>query len=199
MVFFSIAISLFLILNALGNIPIFVGILGDYPVKRQRRIILRELLIALAILFLFCFFGDAILDLLGIDQPVIGIAGGTLLFLISLSMIFPKAKSQKVPNREPFIFPLAIPVVAGPGAIASVMIYSQQYQNPYLMAGAIILAWIPTCIILMASSNIKLFLGQKGLIACERLGGMLICLISVQMFTTGVIKTVQNTLDLFIK
>lgn len=191
---FSTALSIFLILNALGAIPIFVGILGDYPVRRQRRIILRELLIALFILLLFCFFGDGVLDILGIDQPVIGIAGGTLLFLISLTMIFPKGNHQKLPEREPYIFPLAIPVVAGPGAIATVMIYSQQTQNPYLMAGAIILAWIPTTLILLASSNIKLFLGQKGLIACERLGGMLICLISVQMFTSGVIKLVQNTL-----
>lgn len=192
--FFSTALSVFLILNALGNIPIFLGILGDYPVKRQRRIILRELLIALFILFLFCFFGDDLLDLLGIDQPIIGIAGGTLLFLISLTLIFPKGNHQKIPQREPFIFPLAIPVVAGPGAITTVMIYSQQNHNPYLMTGAIIAAWIPTCIILLASSNIKLFLGQKGLIACERLGGMLICLISVQMFTTGVINIVQDTL-----
>lgn len=191
---FSIALSIFLILNALGNIPIFVGVLGEYPVKRQRRIILRELLIALFILLLFCFFGDDILDLLGIDQPIIGIAGGTLLFLISLTMIFPKGNSPKIPRREPYIFPLAIPVVAGPGGIATVMIYSQQSQNPYLMTAAILLAWIPTTIILLASSNIKLFLGQKGLIACERLGGMLICLISVQMFTSSVIKVVQNTL-----
>jgi len=195
MSFFSTTISIFLVLNALGNIPIFVGILGDYPVKQQRRIILRELLIALLILFLFCFFGEDVLDLLGIDQPIIGIAGGTLLFLISLSMIFPKENHQKLPQREPFIFPLAIPVVAGPGAITTVMIYSQQLQNPYLMTGAILAAWLPACIILLASSNIRLLLGQKGLIACERLGGMLICLISVQMFATGVINIVKNTLS----
>jgi multiple antibiotic resistance protein len=190
---FSIAVSLFFILNSLGTIPLFVAILGDYPVKQQRRIILRELLIALMILLLFNFFGEEALDLLGISQAVIGIAGGTLLFLISLSMIFPKDNHTKIPQREPFIFPLAIPLVAGPGAITAVMIYAQQYHAPYLLMSAIVLAWIPTTIILMASSNIKLFLGQKGLLACERLGGMLICLISVQMFTSGIIRLIQDT------
>jgi multiple antibiotic resistance protein len=190
---FSIAVSLFFILNSLGSIPLFVAILGEYPVKKQRRIILRELLIALLILLIFNFFGEEVLDLLGISSAVIGIAGGILLFLISLSMIFPKDHISKVPQREPFIFPLAIPIVAGPGAITAVMIYAQQNQTPYLMMTAILLAWIPTAIILMASSNIKLFLGQKGLIACERLGGMLICLIAIQMFTSGVIRLIQDT------
>lgn len=191
---FALATSLFLILNSLGNVPFFVGILGDFPVKKQRRIILRELLIALAILVVFTFFGERVLELLGISQAAIGIAGGTLLFLISLTMIFPKGKPQKLSTREPFIFPLAIPVVAGPGAITTVMIYSQQVQNPYIMMGAILIAWIPSALILLASSNIKFFLGHKGLIACERLGGMLICLISVQMFTSGLLRVIQEDL-----
>jgi len=192
MSFFAIATALFFILNSLGSIPLFVSILADYPVKRQRRIILRELIVALIILLAFNFFGDNILDLLGISHAVIGIAGGTLLFLISLTMIFPKDNNHKAPDREPFIFPLAIPIVAGPGAITTVMIYAQQTHNPYLMTGAIIAAWIPSAIILLASSNIKLLLGQKGLLACQRLGGMLICLIAVQMFTSGVIRVVQD-------
>jgi multiple antibiotic resistance protein len=191
---FAIATSLFFILNSLGNIPFFVGMLGKYPVKRQRRIILRELAIALLILLLFNFFGENILHLLGISHAVIGIAGGTLLFLISLSMIFPPQGNHTHDDREPFIFPLAIPVLAGPGSITTVMIYSQQVQNELLMLGAILMAWIPSTIILLASSNIKLFLGQKGLIACERLGGMLISLIAVQMLTSGIIKLIQDNL-----
>jgi multiple antibiotic resistance protein len=191
---FSTAVSLFLILNSLGNIPIFVGILGEYPVRRQRRIILRELLIALVLLLAFNFFGDEVLELLGISHAVIGIAGGTLLFLISLTMIFPKVNAQKMPDREPFLFPLAVPVVAGPGAITTVMIYAQQAHNPYMTSLAIVLAWIPSTIILLASSNIKLFLGQRGITACERLGGMLICLVAVQMFTSGIVRLIQDSL-----
>lgn len=187
----SSATSLFFILNSLGNVPFFVGILGEYSVKRQRKIIAREMLIALGILLLFNFFGDEILGILGIDRCVMGIAGGTLLFLISLAMIFPKPKNLKVPQREPFIFPLATPAVAGPGAITAVMIYAQQASSPLWMMLPIFIAWACTAIVLLASSNIKLFLGQKGLIACERLGGMVICLIAVQMFTQGVIELIR--------
>lgn len=192
MALFSIALSIFFILNALGNVPIFLGMLGGYPVKRQRRIILRECLIALAILMLFTFFGDEMFGLLGISQGVVGIAGGILLFLISLSMIFPKDTEHKHPEREPFIFPLAMPVIAGPGAITTVMIFAQQTLKPLLVAGAILCAWIPTTLILLAASNIKFLLGQKGLLACERLGGMLICLISIQMLMSGVITLVKE-------
>ncbi|HEX2579042.1 MAG TPA: MarC family protein [Rhabdochlamydiaceae bacterium] len=181
----SVTTSLFFVLNALGNVPFFVGILSSYTVKKQRRIIIREMLIALGILVCFNFFGNEILKVLGIDRCVVGIAGGTLLFLIALSMIFPKRNQLKVPNREPFVFPLAIPAVAGPGAITAVMIYSQQSPNTFWMLIPITLAWLCSSLILLASSNIKLFLGQKGLIACERLGGMVISLIAVQMFTTG--------------
>jgi len=181
----SVTTSLFFVLNALGNVPFFVGILSSYTVKKQRRIIIREMLIALSILICFNFFGNEILKVLGIDRWVVGIAGGTLLFLIALSMIFPKRNALKVPNREPFVFPLAIPAVAGPGAITAVMIYSQQAENSFWLLLPIFLAWLCSSLILLASSNIKLFLGQKGLIACERLGGMVISLIAVQMFTTG--------------
>lgn len=191
----SAATSLFFVLNALGNVPFFVGILSSYPPKRQRRIIAREMLIALLILLLFNFFGDEILGVLGIDQCVMGIAGGTLLFLISLTMIFPKPKTLKVPPREPFIFPLALPAVAGPGAITTVMIYAQQAANGFWMVVPILLAWGCSAIVLLASSNIKHFLGQKGLTACERLGGMVISLIAVQMFTQGVVQMIQGSLS----
>jgi multiple antibiotic resistance protein len=190
----SAATSLFFVLNSLGNVPFFVGVLSEYPVKRQRKIILREMLIALFILLVFNFFGEEILGVLGIDRCVMGIAGGTLLFLISLSMIFPKPKMAKVPKREPFIFPLALPAVAGPGAITAVMIYSQQVATPLWMVIPIFIAWGCTALVLLASSNIKLFLGQKGLLACERLGGMIISLIAVQMLTQGIIELVRNNL-----
>jgi multiple antibiotic resistance protein len=194
MSFVSVATSIFFVLNSLGNVPFFVGILNGYSAKRQRKIIAREMLIALFILLLFNFFGEEILGLLGIDRWVMGIAGGTLLFLISLTMIFPKPKTLKVPQREPFIFPLALPAVAGPGAITAVMIYSQQAPNALWMILPIFLAWACTAIVLLASSNIKFFLGQKGLAACERLGGMVISLIAVQMLTQGVVELIRNNL-----
>jgi multiple antibiotic resistance protein len=188
----SATTSLFFVFNSLGTVPLFVGILSSYPVKKQRKIIWREMLIALFILLLFNFFGEEILGVLGIDRCVMGIAGGTLLFLISLSMIFPKPKTMNVPQREPFIFPLAIPAIAGPGAITAVMIYSQQDTSAQWMVLPILIAWGLSALVLLASANIKTFLGPKGLAACERLGGMIISLIAVQMFTQGLVELLRS-------
>ncbi len=191
MSFFAFVLSLFVVINALGNLPLFIGLLARYDVKTQRRIILRELTIALFILLLFNFFGDVILRILGISEPIIGIAGGTVLFLIALGMIFPKPHASESPAQEPFIVPLATPIIAGPGAIAYVMVFAAETQNYWLSTLAIILAWVPSLCILLLASNIKYFLGEKGLIACERMGGMIISLIAVQMFSTGCVKLIK--------
>ncbi len=194
---FAMTVSLFFVLNSLGNIPLFVGLLGKYDVKKQRRIIFRELLIALGILLLFNFFGDDAMRMLGISQPVIGVAGGTLLFIIALGMIFPRsADSPELKKSEPMIVPLATPLVAGPGAIATVMVFSEQLQNVWMASSVILLAWIPTFMILMLSVNIKYLLGQKGLIACQKLGGMLISLIAVQMICSGVTEVLRAALHI---
>lgn len=191
---FSIAISLFFVINATGQIPLFLGLLTRFDQKKQLQIITRELLIALLILILFTFFGDWILEMLGINRPIIAIAGGVLLFLISLSMIFPKTNGngQEALNAEPMIVPLAIPVIAGPGAITAVMLFAHDSGNPFLIAGAVIVAWIPSLIILLLGSYIKQILGEKGLIAVERLGGMLIALIGTQMLTNGILELVKD-------
>jgi multiple antibiotic resistance protein len=193
MPFYAIVLSLFFVLNALGNIPLFLGLLGRYDMKRQRKIIIRELSIALFILLSFNFFGDKILQILGISQPIIGMAGGILLFIIALGMVFPKAEKTETSRHEPLIVPLAIPVVAGPGAITTVMVYAEQFSTPWTMTFAIILAWLPSLILLLLASNIKYFLGERGLAACERLGGMLISLLAVQMFSSGAIRIVQDS------
>jgi multiple antibiotic resistance protein len=193
MSFFSMTFSLFFVLNSLGNVPLFVALLSKYEVKRQRKIIVRELLIALFILMLFNFFGDQILRMIGISQPVIGVAGGTLLFIIALGMIFPRPYENHDSKRtEPLIVPLATPLVAGPGAIATVMVYSEQLRNVWSMSSIILIAWFLTFIVLLLSSNIRYVLGKKGLLACQKLGGMLILLIAVQMICTGVSAILQD-------
>jgi multiple antibiotic resistance protein len=150
---------------------------------------------ALIILLLFTFFGDGILRILGITRPIIAIAGGVLLFLISLTMIFPKTVSdgaEKALSHEPMIIPLAIPVITGPGAITTVMLYAHETGSAMLVAGACIAAWIPSLIILLLGSYIKQLLGEKGLVAVERLGGMLVCLIGIQMLTNGTLLLVRE-------
>lgn len=191
--FFTIASAIFFVLNATGQIPLFLALLARFDQKRQMRIILRELTIALGILLLFTFFGDAALRVLGITRPIIGIAGGVLLFLISLGMIFPKANGgTEELKHEPMIIPLAIPVITGPGAITTVMLYAHETGSSMLVAGAVIAAWIPSLIILLLGSYIKQLLGEKGLVAVERLGGMLVCLIGVQMFASGTLTLVKD-------
>ena len=193
--FLTIAATIFFVLNATGNVPLFLAMLARFDHKRQIRIIIRELLIALLILLLFTFFGDAILKLLGITRPIIAIAGGVLLFIISLTMIFPKtvaANEKKALTQEPMIIPLAIPIITGPGAITTVMLYVHQTGSVFLVAGAAFAAWVPSLIILLLGSYIKQILGEKGLVAIERLGGMLVCLIGIQMLASGVLLLVKD-------
>jgi multiple antibiotic resistance protein len=191
--FFAIALALFLVINATGSIPVFLALLAKFDHKRQMKIITRELLIALATLLIFIFGGRKILHLLGISIPVIGMGGGLLLLLLSLPMIFPKKASLDMDTQqEPLIVPLAIPLVAGPGTLTACLLYVNQIGNPMFVAGAVVAAWAPSLLILLLGSYIKNLLGEKGLIAMERLGGMLICFIGIRMITNGALVLVKE-------
>lgn len=199
--FLTIAAAIFFVLNATGQIPLFLAMLAHFDHKRQMKIIFRELVIALIILLIFIFFGDKVLEILGITRPIIGIAGGILLFLISLTMIFPKTvqdNGEKPVMQEPMIIPLAIPVITGPGAITTVMLYAHETGNAMLVAGAAFCAWVPSLIILLLGSFIKKGLGEKGLVAVERLGGMLVCLIGIQMLTSGTLLLIKEYFNIAI-
>ncbi len=186
------ASTLFFVLNATGQIPLFLALLGRFDHKRQLRIITREMLIALGLLFLFTFAGDEVLQILGISRHIIGMAGGVLLFLISLTMIFPKSSGPTEELRsEPVVIPLAIPVITGPGAITTVMLFAHNTGNPWKVATAAFLAWVPSLLILLAGSLIKRILGEKGLVAVERLGGMIVCLIGIQILTRSLFEYIQ--------
>ena len=190
--FITMATTLFFILNATGQIPVFLALLGRFEQKRQLQIIIRELLIALVILLLFAFAGNKILILLGVTRPIIGVAGGVLLFLISLAMIFPKNQDHSELSGDPFIIPLAIPVIAGPGAITAVMLYADKTGSSFLVAEALIVAWVLSLIILLLGASIKQLLGERGLFAIERLGGMLICLIGSQMIINNILLIIKE-------
>jgi multiple antibiotic resistance protein len=192
--FLQISFSLFLVLNSIGNVPVFISLLRKYPLQRQRIITLRESAIALALLLLFNFFGDSILSLIGVTEPIIRVAGGILLFVIAIGMIFPSNREESLPSCEPLIVPLAMPLFAGPGVLASVMVYTEHTHDPLMMSLAIFAAWVPSLIILLSASYIKNILGEKGVVACGKLGGMLICLIAVKMFFTGAIALIQQCL-----
>ncbi len=190
--FVSLTISLFLVFNAVGQIPVFLALLAKYKAAHQRKIIFRELIIALIIILLFTFFGAQILHLVGISQAIIGITGGLVLVLIALNLIFPKDVTTKgYPSHEPLVVPLAMPGLAGPGTITAVMLFSAQ-KGVVLTAVAFVIAWVPSLVILLLASYIKNYLGEKGVQAVERLGGMLICLIGVQMMVKGIVGIVKE-------
>jgi MarC family membrane protein len=186
---FSMAFALFLLMDPIGNVPIYVSVLKDIEPRRQRKIITRELCIALVIIILFYFLGDALLGFLNVTMPTILISGGIILFLIALKMIFPGRRDPDVElpqDKEPFIVPLATPLVAGPAVLAAVMLYSGQHKHEMaLPLTAIVIAWAVSTVILLSSSVWKKLLGWRGLVACERLMGLILTLIAVQMFLEG--------------
>jgi len=188
----SATISLFLVFNVLGNIPFYIAILKKFTPRRQKYILIRELIIAALILLSFAFFGDAILHGIGISKGTLGIAGGVILFLISITMIFPKQTEEGSVDQEPCIVPIAIPAMAGPGSITAVMLYSSTFENPWSLVVIILGAVIPSLILLLIASNIKYLVGEKGLVVFERLGGLLICFVSIQMISSGAIRIVKE-------
>ena len=190
---FSLAFSLFLLMDSVGNIPFFLVLLKNLEPKRQRRIIIRELIIALFVIILFVFLGAKLLDFLQITDCAIEISGGVILFLICLKMIFPTSEDKTSPSKEqePFIVPLAIPLVAGPAVLAAVIVHAKQ-SNILTMIGAIFIAWIGSFFVLFFSSYLRTILGWRGLAALERLMGLILIIISIQMLLTGIQKFVAS-------
>ncbi|OHB71111.1 MAG: hypothetical protein A2V70_04060, partial [Planctomycetes bacterium RBG_13_63_9] len=181
----SAMITLLLVMDPLGNVPVFISHLANVDERRRPRVVARESLVALGILVAFLLFGPTIMQLLHIKEPSLHLAGGTLLFLISLSMIFPgmcrmSAVEPEQGCGEPFIVPLATPMVAGPSTIATIMIFtSRQPDRLGQWLVALVVAWSVTTTILMLASPLSRLLGRRGLVACERLMGMILTVISV--------------------
>ena len=183
------ALLLFLILDPLGNIPVFLSVLKPLPPKRQRVVLVRELLIALGVLMGFLWAGKYALDLMHLRQESVAIAGGIVLFLIGIRMIFPRPEGLlgELPGGEPFIVPLAIPLVAGPSGMAAVMLMgSNEPTRLWDWSLALMIAWGATAVILFSATMLYKWLGRSALTALERLMGMLLVAISVQMVLDGI-------------
>lgn len=183
---FSLAFTLFLLMDPLGNVPLFIALLKDLTPQRQRVIILREMLIALAVIILFSFLGELLLDLLKVQYYTIMLSGGIILFMIAIRMVFPQPKEKNGTDygKDPIVVPLAIPLVAGPAVLAAVIFYSHKYEMMTSVLG-IVIAWIFSTIILLSATALKRVLGPRGIHACERLMGLLLTLIAVQLFMEG--------------
>jgi multiple antibiotic resistance protein len=188
------AATLFFVMDPLGNMPVFNAVLSRFSPQRRAQITARELVIALVILLLFLFAGTAVLEFLGLSQPSLSIAGGVLLFIIALRMIFPHAAGEVASEKdEPFIVPLAMPMVAGPSTIAVLLLLSStEPERIWEWCTALVIAWVATTVLLTASPFLLRVLGDRGLRALERLMGMLLVLLATQMLLNGVQEFVQS-------
>ena len=185
----SAVVTLFLVMDPLGNVPLFLSVLKTVPQERRRIVLMREIGLAYLILVIFLFAGDYLLRFLGLEQQAVTIAGGIVLFLIALRMIFPAEGSLVGPSieGEPFVVPLAIPLVAGPSALATLLLLQSATPSstgPLLLA--LTIAWAVSGAILLSSTFLYRLLGERGLTAMERLMGMLLVMVAVQMLLDGV-------------
>jgi multiple antibiotic resistance protein len=191
MTLLSAAVLLFLVMDPLGNVPFFLSTLRQVDPGRVRRVIVRELLIALGVLVFFLFAGRYVLAVLQISEPALSLAGGVILLLIALRMIFPSGERsmREEVEGEPFVVPLAIPYVAGPSAFATeLLLMSREPERWPVWLAALLLAWAATALIIYFGSGMRRLLGDKGLVAIERLMGMILVTVAIQMVMTGVVE-----------
>lgn len=185
----SAAVLLFFVMDPLGNVPLFLSALRHVDPARHRRIILRELVIALVILVGFLFVGRYILGVLRVSAAALTAAGGVILLLIALRMIFPsrdRSLHEEV-REEPLVVPLAVPYTAGPSALATeLLLMSREPERWPVWLAAICLAWLASAVILYLAADMRKVLGDRGLTALERLMGMLLVIVAVEMLMQGI-------------
>ncbi len=184
----SVTLVLFLVLDPFGNIVPVHTVMRKVPPERRTGVLLRETLIALALLLFFLFAGSWVLNLLAVRQDALQISGGILLLLIAIGMVFPgKSVLEDGETAEPFIVPIAVPLLAGPSAIALLLTYSSKHGDEFTaLLMALLMAWAGTALVLLAGERIVRLLGNRGTQAMERLMGLLLVLIGVQMLLDGV-------------
>ena len=175
-------------MDPLGNIPLLLSVLKGIEPRRQRIIILRELLIALGILFIFLFAGKPLLDFLHLEQEAVTISGGIILLIIGLRLIFPRPEGVMghQPDGEPFLVPIAIPMIAGPSVLAMLILMTQnETTSKTTWILAVLIAWAAAAALLLMAPLLLRILKQKGLHAVERLMGMILVMMAVQMLING--------------
>ncbi len=191
----SAVVTLFLIMDPVGNIPPFLSVLKTLPPERRRLVLMREIAFAYLVLLVFLFVGRFILQFLRLDQETISIAGGIVLFLIALRMIFPGEGGvfRESLEGEPFIVPLAVPLLVGPSTLAALLLLEQAPDaNQGSLLIAVTIAWALSGAILMGSTFFYRVLRQRGLVAMERLMGMILVMVSVQMLLNGVERFLER-------
>lgn len=182
--FVATTLLLFIVLDPLGNVPLFLSYLRAVPEPRRRRVLIRELLVAYVLLVVFLFSGTWFMQILALDLASVRIAGGVVLFLIALRMVFPPTDrhGNSDVSVEPFIVPLAVPAVAGPAALSVlVLLRGANPDATWLLLGALSSAWLLSSLILLVAAYLQRLLRTEGMLAMERLMGLILVVIAVQM------------------
>jgi multiple antibiotic resistance protein len=182
----SLTLALFFIANPIGTIPVFVSLTKDFDFERQRKILFREGIFSMILAYLFLFVGGPFLDIIQIQQYSVNISGGILVFLISLNMIFPRHETEqdKAKIQEPFLVPIATPLISGGGVFATIAIFAKQ-ESYATLSLAIFLAWSVVIAIVVSASYLQKILGKRGLIAMEQLMGMLLLMLGIHKIAQG--------------
>jgi MarC family membrane protein len=187
--FISAVVLLLLVCDPFGNIPIFISALRDVPRERRRRIILRECLIAFLVLTLFAFVGQSFLKLLGLSEISLQIGGAVVLMLVAVRMVFPSPEGVygQSPGGEPFIVPLAVPALAGPSALATVLLLvSRDPALTWQWVGAIAVVMLVSALVLAFAERLQQVLGERATAAFERLMGLILAAVAVELMLRGV-------------
>jgi small neutral amino acid transporter SnatA (MarC family) len=186
---FSAAVLLTLVIDPFGNVPLVVSALRNVAPGRRARIVLRECAAAYVVLLAFMFGGQTFLRWLHLSETSLSIAGGVILFMIALRMVFPRPEGifGDPPGAEPFLVPLAIPSIAGPSALATVMLMvSRDPAHFWTWASALTIAMAVTTVVLAASGRLQALLGDRVVNAFERLMGLVLTALAVEMLLNGV-------------
>lgn len=193
--FFTAFVTLFLIVDPVGSIPALSAALKNVQPRRKNFVIARECFFALLILTLFAFFGQNFMAVLGLSKEALTIGGGLVLLIIALRMLFPSRAGiyGDIEDGEPYIFPIAIPMLAGPSALTTVMLMvSSNPSKIYTWIGAITLAMVSSALIIISGDAIQRLLGKKATVAFERLMGLILVVLAVQMFLSGIADYVHS-------
>jgi MarC family membrane protein len=185
--FLSATILLVLITDPIGNISIFANALKHVAPERRARVILREILIAFVLLLTFMFIGDGFLRVMNLSELSLQMGGGVILFLIALRMVFPPAHSDMAEQlTEPLIVPLAIPAIAGPSALATVLLLvSQQPDKRMEWIVALCVTMAISALVLVSAERIQRVVGPRLVVALERLMGLVLVSVSIEMMLRG--------------
>ena len=186
--FLSAFVLLLLVLDPFGSLPIFIPVMRIVPAKRRVVVALREVAIAFAVLCLFMFFGDAFLRVMRLSERSLEVAGGVILLMVAIRMIFShEGGVYGTPEgKEPFIFPLAVPLLAGPSAMATVLLLASRQPDRILSwVGALACAMLVSGAVLLLCERIRRLLGDSVVAALEKLMGLVLTAIAVEMILAG--------------